>query len=126
MAVNYSAGVKNGRMQTVLTAIDAHASPATLEIASAGFASVLATITLSDPSFTLAADVLTMAGVPKSDTSADASGTAAVARIKEGGGTTIVNNLSVGTSGSDINLNSVSITAGQTITITSGTITHAA
>jgi hypothetical protein len=32
--------------------------------------------------------------------------------------------LSVGTSGSDINLNSTSITNGQTVTITSGVITH--
>jgi hypothetical protein len=50
-----------------------------------------------------------------------------VARIKEGGGSaTIVNNLTVGTSGSDINLNSTSISSGQTVTLTAGTITHAA
>jgi hypothetical protein len=33
--------------------------------------------------------------------------------------------LTVGTSASDINLDSVSITSGQTVTITSATITHA-
>ncbi len=37
-----------------------------------------------------------------------------------------VTGLSVGTSGSDINLDSVSITAGQTVSITSGTITNPA
>jgi hypothetical protein len=37
----------------------------------------------------------------------------------------VVTGLTVGTSGSDINLNSVSITNGQTVTLTSGTITHA-
>jgi hypothetical protein len=38
----------------------------------------------------------------------------------------IVNNLTVGTSASDVVLNSLSITNGQTVTISSGTITHAA
>ena len=113
-------------MAAVISAIDAHASPATLEIATTSFASVLVTITLADPSFTESGGVITMAGVPKSGVAAN-TGTAAVARIKEGGGTTtIINNLSVGTSGSDINLNSTSITSGQTVTITAGTITHAA
>ena len=125
MAVNYAATLKTTRMSAVITAIDAHASPATLEIATAAFASVLCIVTLADPSFTVSGSVITMAGAPKSGT-AGATGTAAVARIKEGGGTVIVDNLSVGTSGSDINLNSTSITSGQTVTITSGTITHAA
>ena len=123
--MNYSSTLKSTRMTAVITAIDAHASPATIEIATAAFASVLATITLADPSFTESGGVITMAGAPKSGV-AGATGTAAVARIKEGGGTVIVNNLTVGTSGSDINLNSTSITSGQTVTITSGTITHAA
>lgn len=129
MSVTYSTAVQQARMDAVITAIDAHASPATLEICSASYASVLATITLNDPSFVRSGTppnvVITLQGVPKSDTSADATGTAAVARIKEGGGTTIVNNLTVGTSGTDIVLNSTSITAGQTVTISSGTITHA-
>jgi hypothetical protein len=36
-----------------------------------------------------------------------------------------VTGLTVGTSGSDINLNSTSITSGGTVTISSATITHA-
>ena len=125
MAVNYSSGLKTTRMAAVITAIDVHASPATIEICTAAFAAILCTITLTDPSFTESGGVITMAGAPKSGTAGN-TGTAAVARIKEGGGTVVVNNLSVGTSGSDINLNSTSITSGQTVTITSGTITHAA
>ena len=125
MAVNYSSGLKTTRMAAVITAIDVHASPATIEICTAAFAAILCTITLADPSFTESGGVITMAGAPKSGTAGN-TGTAAVARIKEGGGTVVVNNLSVGTSGSDINLNSTSITSGQTVTITSGTITHAA
>lgn len=126
MAVNYRASLKATRMQAVLDDIDNHASPAKLQIWNAAFATKLAEITLDDPSFTRSAAVLTMAGVPKSDTSADATGTAALGRIVDGGGTTICDNLTVGTSATDIILNSTSLTAGQTVTITSGTITHSA
>ena len=124
MAVTYNSALKSSRMQAVIDAIDAHASPAYIEIGTAGFSSVLATITLADPSFTESGGVITMAGAPKSDTSADATGTAAEARIKTGGGTVVVSGLTVGTSGSNINLNSVAIQSGQTVTLTSGTITH--
>jgi hypothetical protein len=123
MAVNYSATLKSTRMQAVINAIDANASPATLEIGTAGMGSVLVVITLAKPSFTESGGVITMAGVPKSGT-ASATNTAAAARIKDGGGTIVVQGLTVGTSGSDINLNSTAITNGQTVTLTSGTITH--
>lgn len=126
MAVNYRASLKATRMQAVLDDIDNHASAAKLQIWNAAFASKLAEITLGDPSFSRSAAVLTLLGVPLSDTSADATGTAALARIVDGGGTTIVDNLTVGTSGTDIILNSTSLTAGQTVTITAGTITHSA
>ena len=130
MAVTYSAALQTTRMNSVVTAVDAHASPATLEICTAAYAGVIVIITLGDPSFSVAGSppnvAATMAGVPKSGTASLAgTNTAAVARIKEGGGTVVINNLTVGTSGSDINLNSTSITNGQTVTITAGTITHA-
>lgn len=124
MAVNYRASLKATRMQDVLDDIDNDASPAKLQIFSAGFAVKLAEIILAKPSFSRSGAVLTMLGVPKSDISADATGTAAVARIVDGAGTTIVNNLTVGTSATNVILNSTSITALQTLTITAGTITH--
>jgi hypothetical protein len=128
MTVTYANGIKDSRMTTALGStgsggIDGNAAAATLEICTAAYAAVLVVITLSKPSFTEATQALTMAGVPKSGT-ATATGTAAAARIKDGGGTVQVNNLTVGTSGSDINLNSTSINNGQTVTITAGTITH--
>ena len=127
MAVNYIASLKSTRMQAVITSCDANASPAFMEICTAAFAAVIVTITLAKPSFTESGGVITMAGAPKSGVASLAgTNTAAVARIKDGGGTNVViNNLSVGTSGSDINLNSTSITSGQTVTLSSGTITHA-
>lgn len=124
MSVTYPTALKTIRMQAVRDAIDAGSGAGKLEIGTAGMALVLATITLADPASTVSGAVLTLAGMPKSDTSADASGTAAAARIRDSDNNDVVTGLTVGTSGTDIILDSVSITAGQTVTITSGTITH--
>ena len=123
MAVTYTTAVKNARLDAVVTAIG---STGVLEIGTTGMGTVLATIALNSTAGTSASGVLTFSGFPKSDTSADATGTAAAARIRTAsGGTDIVTGLTVGTSGSDINLDSTSITAGQTVTITAASITHA-
>lgn len=123
MAVTYTAAVKNSRLDAVVTAIGA---TGVLEIGTTSMASILATIALDSTAGTTSGGVLTFSSFPKSDTSADNSGTAAAARIRTAsGGTDIVTGLTVGTSGSDINLTSTSITAGQTVTISSATITHA-
>ena len=120
MAVTYTTAVKNARLDAVVTAIG---GTGVLEIGTTGMASILATIALNSTAGTSSGGVLTFSGFPKSDTSADNTGTAAAARIRTG--TDIVTGLTVGTSGSDINLDSTSITAGQTVTISSATITHA-
>lgn len=126
MAVTYTTAVKNARLDAVTAQIDAGAGAGKLEIGTTAMGTVLATVTLADPSAAAAASgVLTFSGFPRSDTSADATGTAAAARIRDSNNVDIITGLSVGTSGSDINLDSVSITAGQTVTITSATITHA-
>ena len=126
MAVTYSTAAKNARLDAVGVLIDAGASPGKLKIRDSGN-TVLATLTLADPSCAAASGgVLTFDFDPDiSDTSADASGTAANAIITDSADTTVISGLTVGTSGTDIVLDSVSITAGQTVTITAGTITHA-
>lgn len=122
MAVTYTTAVKNARLEAVVTAIGA---TGVLEIGTTGMGTILASITLNSTAGTATGGVLTFSGFPKSDTSANATGTAAAARIRTAtGGTDIITGLTVGTSGSDINLDSVSITSGQTVTITSATITH--
>lgn len=122
MAVTYTTAVKSSRMSAVVTAAGA---TAVLEIGTTGMASILATITLANPIGTVTNGVLTLT-MPRSDTSADNTGTAAAARIRTAtGGTDIITGLTVGVSASDINLDSVSITSGQTVTINSATITHA-
>jgi len=120
MAVTYTTAVKNSRLQAVIDAIGA---TGVLEIGTTGMASILATIPLANPAGSAAAGVLTFT-VPRSDTSADATGTAAEARIRTAtAGTDIVTGLTVGTSGTDVVLNSTSITAAQTVTLNSATIT---
>jgi hypothetical protein len=123
MAVNWNTPSKSARMIAGLNQIDANAAPAKIEIGTSGMAAVLVTITLSDPSFTESGGVLTMASAPKSG-SATGTGTAALARIKDGGNNDVVTGLTVGMSGSDINLNSVSIASGQTVTLSNFTLTH--
>lgn len=124
MAVTYTTAVKNSRLSAVITAIG---GTGVLEIGTTAMGTVLATITLNATAGTAASGILTFSGFPKSDTSADATGTAAAARIRTAtGGTDIVTGLTVGLSASDINLDSLSITSGQTVTINSATITHAA
>lgn len=124
MSVIYTTAVKNARLDAVTAQIG---TTGVLEIGTAGMASVLATINLGNPAAAGASGgVLTLAGFPRSDTAADNTGTAAAARIRTAtAGTDIITGLTVGLSGSDINLDSLSVTAGQAVTINSATITHA-
>lgn len=69
-----------------------------------------------------ASGVLTLNAIT-ADSSANATGTATWFRIVQSGGATHVLDGNVGTSGSDLNLNSTSITVGGTVSITSFTIT---
>jgi hypothetical protein len=128
MAVTYSSTVKDARMTAVRDAIDAGGAAGKLEICTSAYAAVLATITLGysgASTGTVSGGVLTLAGFPRSDSSADNTGTAAVARIRTSANADVITGLTVGTSGSDINLDSTSITATQTVTINSAAITHA-
>ena len=126
MAVTYSTAAKNARLDAVNTLINAGSGAGKLKIRD-GSNVVLATLTLVDPAAAAASGgVLTFDFDPDiSDVSADATGTAANAIITDSDDTTIISGLTVGTSGTDIVLDSTSITSGQTVTITAGTITHA-
>lgn len=127
MAASYNLTVKNARLTVVRDAIDQGAGPGVLQIGTAGMAVVLAEITLADPCGSVAGGVLTFGGMPRSEPSADATGLAASARIRDSAGNDIVTGLTVTATGGggDIQLNSVSISAGQTVDLTSAAITHA-
>ena len=125
MPVVYTNAVKVSRMQAVITAAG---STAVLEIGSAGMATVLSTISLNNPiaPTPTGAGVATLAGFPKTDSAADATGTAAAARIRTApGGTDIITGLTVGTSGTDIVVASTAFVAGEPFTLASATLTHA-
>lgn len=134
MAVNYATALKTNRMQDVadliasktIAAATGGGSAGSLVIGTSGLSGatgVLVTIALPNPAATVSGAVMTLAGVPLSN-NASATGTAALAEFRNNAGTVIVSGLTVGTSSTDIILNSVSITSGQAVTVTAGTITH--
>ena len=123
MPVNYVTAVKNTRMTAVLNAIDAGAGAGKINIYTAGYAALLVSIALADPSGTVNAGALTLAGMPKSGTGA-AAGNAAIARILDSDDTVVAEGLTVGTSGTDIVIDNVNIAVGQNVNITAGIITH--
>lgn len=123
MAVTYAANAKNERMNGVKTAIDAGGAAGKLEIGTTAMGSVLATIVLDYPTPSASGGTLTLFSSAKTDT-ADATGTAGAARIRTSANADVITGLSVGTSGSDINLDSTSITSGQTVQINSAAISH--
>jgi hypothetical protein len=125
MAVIYSAAVKTARMTAVRDQIDAGSGPGVLQIGTTGMGTVLVEVTLDDPSGTISGDILSLSNFPRSDTSANATGTAAAARIRDSSGTDVITGLTVGLSAADVILDSVFITAGQQVTINTAAFTHA-
>ena len=87
---------------------------------------LLAELTCSDPAFGAAADAApnatATASAITSDTSANATGTATWFRAVDSNGLGIIDG-SVGTASADLILDSVSITAGQTVAVNSWTFT---
>ena len=129
MAVIYAAGLKTTRMTAVRDAIDAGGAAGRIEICTANYVTILATVTLGysgDSTGTVAGPTLTFAGFPRSDASADNPGTAAVARIRTSAGADVVTGLSVSTTVGDVVLSNLTFTAGQAFTINSASLTHGA
>jgi hypothetical protein len=125
MAVTYSTATKQARLEAVIAKIDAGSGAGKLKIGTAGMASTLATLTLADPSGAASGGTLTFDFDPDISATAANSGTAAAAIITDSDDTTVISGLTVGTSATDIVLDSVSITAGQTVMIATAVITHA-
>jgi hypothetical protein len=135
MAVTYRTGLRTNRLNLVVNELGTAAAPTiattgvsagTLVIgtsALSGATGVLATIPLSTTPATVSGDVLTLSGVPLSAT-ASATGTAALAELRNNAGTVIVGGLTVGTTATNIIISNTAITSGQTVQVTSGTITH--
>lgn len=87
---------------------------------------LLAELTCSDPAFGSAADAnpggRATASAITTDASANATGTASWFRAVDSNGVAVIDG-SVGTSGADLNLNTVSIVSGASVAVTSWTFT---
>lgn len=129
MALQYSVAVRNARLDAVesttgasaILRIRSGAAPASCATADSG--TVLATVNLpADWMAAASAGTKAMLGT-WSDAAADATGTAAHFRIYDSAGTTCHIQGTVGTSGTDMIVDSASFTAGQQFDITSFTLT---
>jgi hypothetical protein len=107
----------------VVSAID-NGGAGSLIIGTALLAIELAVILFNSTCGTVSGGVLTFSGTPLVDSSAAATNTASSAEVVDGTNHIVISGLTIGTSGSDINLSSTSIVAGQSVTITAATIQH--
>lgn len=129
MPIQLSTTVRNARLDAIETAIGVSAImrirtgavPANCAAADAG--TVVATLNLpSDWMAAASSGAKGLAGTWQ-DTSADATGTAAHFRIYDSGGTVCHLQGTVGTSASDLIVDSTSFTAGQQFTVTAFSLT---
>lgn len=88
-----------------------------------GAQTLLATLTFSDPAFGNASNGVATASAITADSSIDATDTATWARWADSNGTTVLD-CTVGTSGDDINFNTVAFVTGAECSITSLTYTQ--
>lgn len=129
MALSYSVAIRNAQLDAITSAVGTTAKlriysgtrPANVAAPITG--TLLAELTCN-ATFAPAASggVLTLNAITQ-DASADNTGTATHFRLWNTGATTAMVDGDVSTSGSDLNLNSVSITSAATVSVTSFTIT---
>jgi len=129
MALALTAALRNAHLDAITAAIDTGAGAGVVQIydgarpAAGGAATtLLGTVTCSDPAAPAASGgVLTFSAFTE-DSSADATGTASWARIEDSAGAWVMD-MDVGTSGTELVMNTTSITAGGPIRIDSGSLT---
>ena len=131
MAIQFSAAVRNARLDAIETAVGTSAvlkirtGSAPANVATADSGTVLATLNLpSDWMSAASAGAKALTGTWQ-DSSADATGTAGHFRVYASDGTTahIQGTVTATGGGGDLTLDSTSITSGQSVTITSFTFT---
>jgi hypothetical protein len=131
MAVQLSTSVRNARLDAIestagtsaILTIRTGAQPADCATANSG--TVLATLALPSDWLAAASSGAKAKSGTWQDTNADATGTAAHFRIHDSGGTTchMQGSVTITGGGGDLTLDSVSITSGQSVTITSFSLT---
>jgi hypothetical protein len=126
MAV-HSTALRNAQANAVTTLLDAGSGAAFIQLrtgTSIGAGTLLATITCADPSFGSASTgVITGASFPRSDSSADNSGTIGHYVVLDSDSNTVLSGTSVGAGSGECNMVTLSVTATQVVTINSFTYT---
>lgn len=125
MAINaISTAVRNAMCDAFVDAMDTGTTDTggAPNIFNAAFALLLAEPLFGDPAFGPAAVGIATVNAVTDDPSANNSGTAAVCRFEDRDNATVADG-SVSTSGADINLNTLTITGGDIVAITGGTVT---
>ena len=128
MAINaISTTVRNAMCDAFVDALDTGSaqSGASMNGYTSGYATLLFTNRMSAPAYGASASGTATANAIADETNAPASGTAAVGRHLDRDDTQH-SDYTIGTSGEDLNLNTTSITSGDTVSITSATITQPA
>ena len=115
-----STAARNAACDAVVDLIDAGAAAGNLVFRTAGDVEV-ATLPFSDPAFGAAATGVASASTITSDTNAT-GGTTTKATLEDSDANAVIT-ATVGTSGSDINLSSTAIGAGDTVSVSSLTVT---
>lgn len=127
MAIAYATTLRNTMLDAITTAAGTSATlkfyDGTRPATGGAATNLLATLTCGAGAFAAAAasGVLTANAITSAN--ASATGTATWARLASSGGT-FVADMNVGTSGSDINMTSVSFVSGQPVTVSSFVITE--
>lgn len=128
MALQYSTTVRNAKLDAIETAIGTSAvlkirtGSAPVNVAAADSGTVLSTVNLPSDWMAAASGGTKSKSGTWEDLSADDTGTAAHFRVYASDGTTAHMQGTVGTSGTDMIVDSTSFTSGQTFTVTAFSI----
>ncbi len=116
MALTHTTATRNALANAINTAANAGAGAALLVIMTSADGEV-ATLTMSDPAYGAASAGAVTANAITDDTNAT-GGTAALFKVTDSAGAEVYRG-TVGTSGADLNLSSLSIAAGDTVSVSS-------
>jgi hypothetical protein len=135
MTLRFAVASRNAGLNANLDRMDAGSGPGVIEVYSgaqpangdaAETGTLLVTFTCADPAWSPASGgIKALDADPDLSAIAVATGTAGWARCKDSTGADVMDG-SVGTSAADFIINSTSITVGQTVNLTTGTVTDPA
>lgn len=121
--MKYATDVRNRRLQVV---IDAIGEGGLLKIGTQGMETTLSVVKLPTPAFTAPSNgEMSLSGKFNLDPRARGTGLARSAQITTASGKIVIDGLTAGKSGTEIELTSDEIQEGQEVRIAAGTIVHA-